>query len=114
MLLFALLEGVHFRDRADFACIKLRGTVLGLALIPILFYTYNGAVGRSPDWLNIAIFFIAAAVAYLYETKALRQEPKPCSARLATALLLVLALLFVVFTWNPPEIGLFRDPVTGA
>lgn len=114
MLLFALLEGVHFRDRADFACIKLRGIVLGLALIPILFYTYNGAVGRSPDWLNIAIFFIAAAVAYLYETKALRQEPKPCSARLATALLLVLALLFVVFTWNPPEIGLFRDPVTGA
>ncbi len=113
MLLYALLEGIHFGDRRDFVCIKLRGITLGLALIPILFYTYNGAVGKSPDWLNIAIFFIAAAVAYLYETKQLKRPERPCSTRLATVLLLIVALLFFVFTRNPPEIGLFRDPLAG-
>ena len=114
MLLYALIEGVHFRDRLDFVCIKLRGIVLGLALIPILFYTYNGAIGKSPDFVNIAIFFIAAGAAYLVETKALLQPQKPCSRRLASVILLALALLFVVFTKNPPHLPLFQDPLTNS
>ena len=55
MLLFALLQSIFFRARGDFRCIKLRGILMGLALIPILFYTYNGAIGKSPDFINIAI-----------------------------------------------------------
>lgn len=114
MLLFALVESLHFRDRRDFFCVKLRGTALGLTLIPVLFYTYNGAVGRSPDFLNIAIFFLSAALAYLYEAKQLLRQEKPCKGRLALFLLLLIGVLFVVFTWNPPKIGLFRDPITGS
>ena len=60
MFLFAIVQSFFFRDRRDFWCVKLRGTVLGLALIPVIFYTYNGVIGRSPDWFNIAIFFISA------------------------------------------------------
>ncbi len=114
MLLFALVESLHFRGRGDFFCIKLRGTVLGLSLIPVLFYTYNGAVGKSPDFLNIAIFFIAAALAYLYEAKQLSRPETSCSARLSLLLLLLFGALFLVFTWNPPQIGLFRDPLSGS
>ena len=61
MLVFAIVQSRSFRDRKDFWCVKLRGILLGLTLIPILFYTYNGAIAPSPDWLNIAIFFISAA-----------------------------------------------------
>ena len=114
MLLFALVESLHFRERGDFFCVKLRGTALGLTLIPVLFYTYNGAVGRSPDFLNIAIFFLSAALAYLYEAKQLLRKEKPCKGRLALVLLLLIGVLFIVFTWNPPKIGLFRDPITGS
>lgn len=93
---------------------KARGTFLGLALIPILFYTYNGVVGRSPDWLNIAIFFLAAAVAYLYETRLFRRETVRCRVpKLAIAALLVAATFFVIFTFATPELGIFRDPLTG-
>ena len=113
MLLFGGVEYFFFRDRADFLCIKLRSILLGLALIPILFYTYNGAIGRSPDLVNIAIFFIAAAAAYHNETKMLLAPERPCNARLSLVLLLVLTLLFLYFTQNPLKIGLFRDPITG-
>ena len=113
MLLFGGVEYFFFRDRADFLCIKLRGILLGLLLIPILFYTYNGAIGRSPDLVNIAIFFVAAGAAYLYETKRLLGVPQPCSARLSFVLLVILTLLFLYFTQNPIKIGLFRDPVSG-
>jgi hypothetical protein len=78
MLLFALLQSIFFRERGDFWCIKLRGILLGLILIPILFYTYNGAIGKSPDFINIAIFFISALIAYFYETRRLYKDEAPC------------------------------------
>ena len=115
MLIFAIVQSFFFRNRTDFWCVKLRGIILGLILIPVLFYTYNGVVGRSPDWLNIAIFFISAAVAYIYETRLFNAERTRCrSPKLAVAVLFVIAVLFVVFTFATPEIGIFRDPLTGS
>jgi len=114
MFIYAIVESFFFRDREDFWCVKLRGILLGLALIPIIFYTYNGAVGKSPDWLNIAIFFISAAVAYIYEARLFNSDKVKCRLqKLAFAALCVIALLFVLFTFRTPEIGIFLDPVTG-
>jgi hypothetical protein len=114
MFIYAIVQSYFFRDREDFWCVKLRGILLGLALIPIIFYTYNGAIGKSPDWINIAIFFISAAVAYIYETRLFNSEKVKCkSSKLAFAVLCVIALLFAVFTFRTPEIGIFLDPLTG-
>ena len=114
MLLYAAVQSRFFRDRKDFWCVKLRGILLGLALIPVLFYTYNGVVGPSPDWLNIAIFFVSAAVVYLYETRLFEEGTVVCKRpKLAVGVLWGIALLFVVLTFLTPEIGVFRDPLTG-
>ena len=114
MFIYSIVQSFFFKDRKDFWCIKLRGILLGLILIPIIFYTYNGVIGRSPDWINIAIFFISAAIAYIYETRLFNGENVSCvSTGFAFSALFVLALLFVVFTFKTPEIGIFRDPLTG-
>ena len=114
MLAYAVVQSFSFKDQKDFWCIKLRGILLGLTLIPILFYTYNGAVGKSPDWLNIAIFFISAAAAYLFETRLFERGTVVCRRpRWAVAALCLIGVLFVVFTFATPEIGVFRDPLTG-
>ena len=114
MFLYAIVQSFFFKDRGDFWCVKLRGNLLGLALIPVLFYTYNGAVGKSPDWLNIAIFFVSAAAAYLYETRLFERGTVACRrSRWAVAALCLIGFLFVVFTFATPEIGVFRDPLTG-
>ena len=114
MFIFAIIQSFFFSEREDFWCVKLRGILLGITLIPIIFYTYNGVIGKSPDWLNIAIFFVAAAAAYLSETRLYRKESVACgSPKWAVAALGGLAVLFVVFTFFTPEIGIFRDPLTG-
>ena len=114
MLLVALVQSRFLRTYPHFWCVKLTGTVVGLCLIPILFYTYNGAVGPSPDWLNITFFFVAAAGAFLLETHLLRRNAFPrCRPRVAVAALVGLGMLFVVFTFAPPRLPLFRDPLTG-
>jgi hypothetical protein len=116
MFIFAIVQYFFFRDRENFWCVKLRGILLGLALIPITFYTYNGVIGKSPDWINIAIFFISAAAVYIYETRLFNAdegEVRCKSPRFAIGALCVIALLFVVFTFATPEIDIFKDPLTG-
>ncbi|MBR2010528.1 MAG: hypothetical protein IKA06_02105 [Clostridia bacterium] len=115
MVLYAIFESFFFRGLAGFWCVKLKGILLGLVLIPVIFYTYNGVIGRSPDWINIAIFFISAAIVYIYETRQLQKGTSSCkNPKLAIGVLLVIAVLFVVFTFKTPEIGIFKDPLTGA
>ena len=114
MFLYALLQSFFFKDRKDFWCIKLRGIILGLLLIPVIFYTYNGVIGVSPDWINIAIFFISAAIAYIYETRQFKKESTGCNnSGLALGILCVIALMFVIFTFVTPDLGIFKDPLTG-
>ena len=114
MFVFAIVQSFFFLDRSDFWCIKLRGILLGLSLIPVIFYTYNGVIGRSPDWLNIAIFFVCAAAAYIYETKQFGDKRTACKwQKLAFATLCLLAALFALFTFLTPELGIFKDPMTG-
>ena len=114
MFLFALVQSFFFKDRSDFFCVKLKGILLGLVLIPVIFYTYNGVIGSSPDWINITIFFVSAAAAYIYEMKQFNGGIAACkNPGLAPAALIVIAALFVIFTFATPMIGLFKDPLTG-
>lgn len=115
MLLFSFVEHRFWgRETPGFWCVKLKGILLALVLIPAIYYLYTGALGISADWFNITIFFLAAAVAYWVETK-LFQAQRPCRIpdRLALGLLLLIAAVFTLFTFRTPQAPLFRDPVTG-
>ena len=113
MFIFAIVQSFFFKERKDFWCIKLFGILLGLLLIPIIFYTYNGVIGRSPDWINIAIFFIAAAISYIFETYLFNIKKLLCRfSNLALTALCIIALLFVVFTFNTPSLNIFKNPQT--
>ena len=94
---------------------KALGTLLGLALIPALYYTYTGALGVSVMWVDIAIFFVAAAAAFLAETRMLARDWRCRGGARAPALVLPLLLpaAFILCTFVPPRVPLFRDPVTG-
>lgn len=114
MFFFALIQSHFFKERENFWCVKLIGILVGLSLIPIIFYTYNGVIGKSPDWVNISIFFISAAIAYFVEARLFRRNFKCKSPKLAFALICVIAILFFVFTFATPHIDLFKDPIDGS
>ena len=116
MFVFALVEKhLICVDSHNFWCAKLKGFSLGLITIPVLFYTYNGAIGQSPAWLNIAIFYISAAMAFIYETYLIKNK-KPCffSQTMAFSIICIIALMFLVFTFVQPPLLIFRDPLTNS
>lgn len=114
MFLFAIIQS-HFFDEQykNFWCVKLIGILVGILIIPILYYTYTGIFGVSIDWINILIFFLASAITYSIETRLLKQENFICSSpQTALIILCSIAFIFVIFTFVPPHIPLFQDPRT--
>lgn len=95
----------------NFICTKFFSALLGMFAVVVLFYTYSGVLGRTIDAVNIIIYFISMAIAYLYSYRRL-SAPKNCAITPGTCIVGVLGmiLLFIVFTNRPPDIGLFKVP----
>ncbi len=90
---------------------KLIGSVAGMAAIVIFFYTYTGAIGKSIDILNILSFFIGVGVSFLIDSLLIRQN-KLRFDNSAIAGFTAIAAVFIIFTFAPPLIPLFKDPIT--
>lgn len=100
------------KTQENFYCVKLAGIVFGIVLIPGLYYTLNGILGTTPDWVNIFIFFFVAAVAFYLEKRLFDKKANCNSPKSAVLVLIIIAVAFAVFTFYPPCIPLFEDPVT--
>lgn len=88
------------------------GILCGMLSVVILFYTYKGIVGKSIDFLNIAIYYISVIVLLCKRNKLISQE-KFClqTARLPfLALATLIALAFIFWSFNPPSLGIFIPP----
>ena len=113
--IFTVIQSFFFKDRNDFWSIKIEGTLLGLVLIPVIFYLFNGLIGDSPDWVNIAIFVISVASVYVYETKLFgKYKEEHLSNRSSVLLFCLIVVLFVVFTFWTPKLGIFLDSTTNS
>ena len=116
----ALLFGLFLRFRLGGTVPALRtavpaGILAGTWAVPVLFYTYTGILGFHVFWLDLTVFAVSALTVFLVIRKAGR-SPGPVPPRffaahkILCALVVLMAAAFVVFTYAPPEIGLFQEP----
>ena len=83
------------------------GILAGTFAIPVLFYTYTGILGQNFLPLDIGVFAVSVLLAFftVYRlTLSCKVKHYPGLLWLGVA---ILGLLFVVFTYHPPKIGLF-------
>ena len=114
MLVFGIAEYfLYGRSLPDFIAVRTVSIVFGMFLIVAVFYTYSGILGKNIMAADIATFFVGVIGAYVLSHKLL--ENGALSGRTAQAIsVLVLAGLigaFAVFTFFPPEFGMFRNPL---
>lgn len=112
MVIFALIQNRYFKEFGNFWYVKLIGILAGLILTPVLFYTINGIFGKTPDFINIAIFFIATATVFVIETYLFKNYHYCKSPHIAFLIICLIGFLFIIFTFSSPHIPLFQDPVT--
>ncbi len=112
--IFSIIQS--FFAKKDYGCfwvVKLIGILLGTLSIPVLFYTLSGTFGELSAISNIAIFFISIFIEYLVELVLINKIY--CNVILkwvCISVLLVILALFIIFSFYPPKIPLFLDPVT--
>jgi len=96
----------------NFIVAKALGIVFGMIAIVAIFYTYTGIVGKHFLWADILTFVLGVAVAYLYSWRIIHKPPISLNTQITGIILvLVLMLCFAIFTFSPPHIQLFLDPV---
>lgn len=96
----------------EYPCVTsalLFGILLGTILIPIIFYTYSGVLGRNLLVLDIGTFIISVLILFyaVYKlTLSCRLENFQCFLKI---LVLCFAVCFLSFTYHAPTIGIFID-----
>lgn len=100
---------------ANILAVRAITILIGLTLIPVLFYTYTGVLGYSVSWANISIFYVSVLTMFFLDFCLLRKGRwvAPWQQLLGLLVLWALAFLFVWCTFQPPHLGLWQDPVTG-
>ncbi len=110
MLLLMISEVLFMKSKLPDNYLQARtlGILSGMAFIIITFYTLWGVLGKTLEFISIAIYFLGVSCALVCENK-LYTRPAIINRSISVFILLLLTLAFFVFTFHVPNIGLFYD-----
>lgn len=102
------------KDNKKFWCAKTIGIILAMSFIIVFFYTYTGIIGTNFAILDIGSFFVAVILGEYVAYKIMTNDEYKlkCNKRIAVIGLICILLCFIIFTYLPPHIGLFKDPIS--
>lgn len=104
----------HFylgKDAKKYLCSKTFGIITAMLFITIFFYTYIGILGTNFALLNIASFIFSVLLAE-YITYVKMKYNSICNTKVSIVILTLIFISFILFTYFPPKINYFKDPVT--
>lgn len=105
-------NAVHFLAQWFFPCIT--SLVIAPIFIVSFYYTYTGALGIHSLLLDISSLFIGVIIAQLSALHIYRYARLGrCSIYLPFAVIIFLIGVFIIFTFDPPHLPVFRDSQTG-
>ncbi|HYH05369.1 MAG TPA: DUF6512 family protein [Bacillota bacterium] len=90
----------------------LTALMASLITIPLLYYFYTQAFGVELIWVDILILLLAVLSGQLVGLHWYRYG-RGIEATTVVGILITIILLFMLFTFTPPQLPLFRDPTTG-
>jgi len=114
-LAFALVEFKYLKKSTNnFLFAKTIGIYLIPIVIIVIFYSYTAVLGESILAIDILSFIIAVIVGQLVSYRLLTGKTIPYNLdRFSLIALLLLGIAFVLFTFYPPQLPMFQDPITG-
>ncbi|UCD84622.1 MAG: hypothetical protein JSU92_00085 [Deltaproteobacteria bacterium] len=114
-VLFAVTEFIFIKDLSkNFFGAKAVGIISIPLSISLIFYTYTSALGTHILIIDIATFFLAVFIAQYLSYKIMVGRELHRRINLIGAVVLALiATAFIVFTFYPPHLPVFQDPLTG-
>ncbi|MCH5321865.1 MAG: hypothetical protein J1E36_08865 [Eubacterium sp.] len=111
-LIWAIAEYYLLKKEKGVLISKCIGVISGMLAVVIFFYTYTGVSGKSIGLLNILSFFIGVGTAFLVDYFLIKSKKlSSANETIALAVFIIIGALFFIFTFAPPLIPLFKDPI---
>lgn len=84
----------------------------GMFSIVALFYIYRGVIGKNIDFINITIYYVSVIITLCRKNRIIKKEKFMLDlfSILFLSLTVIFAVLFAVFSLNPPALGIFAAP----
>lgn len=115
MLLTALLLTVLLKHTyPQILTGMLAGILIGTASIPALFYTYTGVLGFHITAVDIAIYYVSVILSFFTAYRLTISDYTKSLQPLLPCLTLLMLAAFVLFSYDPPALGIFAQPETDA
>ncbi len=115
MFLFFILEFFAYgNEYPNFIIIKFCSMLLGMVVIVAAFYTYSGILGQNFLWADILIFILGVLSSYLFTYIFLQTDcfVNPIYSFIGLLGIIGLLICFFIFTFNPPQLPFFQDPIS--
>lgn len=90
------------------------GILLGVFLIPVIFYTYTGILGKNYLTLDIGTFVASVILAFRIVYRATLSCKVEKYKTILYFLVFLLLICFLLFTFKAPDLGLFYPPQQSA
>ena len=114
MLITTTIGYFIFKDTfPNFLYSKTIGIIAAILFTVIFFYTYTGIIGTNYAFINILTFILAVIIGE-YVAYILTINNFIFNKIFCIAILILVTVSFFIFTFNPPKIKLFKDPITGS
>lgn len=114
-LFYAIIEYRFLRKTAsNFLLAKTVGIYMIPIVITVTFYSYTAITGESVFFIDILTFIVAVIIGQFSSYKLLTYKKlSEKLGKLSLAALVILGLAFIVFTFYPPHMPIFQDPISG-
>ena len=103
------------KDVNNYIEAKTIGIFTAISFIVVGFFTYSGIIGTSIIFIDILLFILSIILGEYVAYKLMKRDDESTvlTESLSVIILIFLFMCFVIFTYLPPEVNLFRDVTTG-
>ncbi len=113
MLLYSIFMYKSLNEKHPYILSSLSiGILMGTFLIPAIFYTYTGILGYNIFILDIAVFALSVLLAFYSIYKLTLSHKITSCIPLFCIVIFIIMACFMIFTYYPPQIGLFAVPAS--
>lgn len=113
-LIFAIFEGTRiYKETNNYIESKTIGIIFGMLFITVFFFTYTGIIGTNFAILDIGSFVVAIILSEILTYRIMKKESFSTRKTkvISISVLILITILFIFFTFYPPNINYFKDPV---
>lgn len=102
---------LNYKNNKNYISASVISIFIGIISIIVLFYTYQGVIGKNIDFINISIYYISVIITLVSQYILFKNHKCTCNPNLFLIPIFLMVILFAVFSINPPKLGIFMPPV---